>query len=220
MKLKRIIAVSFIGLLFLVGCTDTTNTPSKKVEDFLAKYQKMDNDVLTQLEVTMDSDTEMDADQKKEYKALMEKQYQNMSYKITDEKVEDDTATVDAEIEVYDYATSITKSKEYYTSHKDEFAEDKATITTPDDDTNKNAKTNDDTATNNETTTDDNTTTDNNTTDDVTGNKKFIDYKIKQLKDVTDKTTYTITFNLTKTDGEWTMDDITDADRQKLHGLY
>ena len=43
---------------------------------------------------------------------------------------------------------------------------------------------------------------------------------IKEMKDVTDKTTYQITFNLTKTDGEWTIDDITDADRQKLHGLY
>lgn len=180
--------MSLFGLLLLVGCSNTTNTPSKKVEDFLAKYQNQDQDVLTQLDLTLDSDTEMDEDQKKEYKALMTKQYQNLSYKITDEKVEDDTATVDVEIEVYDYATSITKSKEYFDQHKDEFLKD-------DDDNDKDK-------------------------DKDASNKAYIDYKIKELKDVTEKTTYQITFNLTKTDDEWTIDDITDADRQKLHGLY
>lgn len=177
--MKKLIAVC-LGLLLLVGCTNMANTPSEKVEDFLSKYQKLDDDVLTQLDVTIDNDSDMDDDQKKDYRALMEKQYQNLSYKIIDEKVEDDTATVDAEIEVYDYQTSITKSKEYFDENKDEFVTD----------------------------------------DDETGIKKYTDYKIKQLKDVTDKTTYTITFNLTKEDGEWKLQDITDTDRQKLHGLY
>jgi len=182
MKFKKIIIMLVIGLFIFAGCSDTTNTPSKKVEDFLAKYQNQDKDVLTQLELTLDSDTTMDAEQKKDYKALMTKQYQNLSYKITDEKQENDTATVEVEIEVYDYATSITKSKEYFDKHKDEFVKDES--------------------------------------NDAATSKAYIDYKIKEMKDVTDKTTYQITFNLTKTDGEWTIDDITDADRQKLHGLY
>lgn len=199
MKLKKIFVMSLLGLFLFVGCTDTTNTPSRKVEDFLAKYQNQDNDVLTQLELTLDSDTEMNDDQKKEYKALMTKQYQNLSYKITDEKVEDETATVETEIEVYDYATSITKSKEYFDQHKDEFLKD-------DEDANNEDNGNDD--------------SDTNTGADSAINEAYIDYKIKELKDVTEKTTYQITFNLTKVDGEWTIDDITDADRQKLHGLY
>lgn len=190
MKIKKLIFL-FIGLVLLVGCTDTTNTPSKKVEDFLSKYQKMDNDVLTQLDLIIDNDSEMDKDQKKEYKSLMLKQYQNLSYKITDEKQEDDTATVDVEIEVYDYQSSITKSKEYYNTHKDEFDDED----------------NDDTS-------DD---TDNDTT---SSSKKYIDYKIKNLKDVKDKTTYKITFNLTKENGEWVVDNLSDTDIQKLHGLY
>lgn len=183
MKIKKILFV-FLGLFLLVGCTNTmNNTPSDKVEEFLGKYQKMDDDVLTQLDVILDNDTEMDEGQKKDYRSLMEKQYQNLSYKIKDEKIEDDTATVDVEIEVYDYQTSITKSKEYYDTHKDEF--------TNDDD------------------------------DDDTGIKSYIDYKIKEMKNVTDKTTYTMTFNLTKDENdEWVVDDINDTDRQKLHGLY
>ncbi len=177
--MKKVVAI-IVALLLLVGCTNTMNTPSKKVEDFLEKYQKMDDDVLTQLDVIVDNDSEMDDDQKEEYKALMEKQYQNLSYKITDEKVEDDTATVDAEIEVYDYQTTTVKAKEYFDEHKDEFVTD----------------------------------------EDEEGIKKYTDYRIKELKDVTDKITYTITFNLTKEDDEWKLQDITDTDRQKLHGLY
>ena len=50
--------------------------------------------------------------------------------------------------------------------------------------------------------------------------KAFIDYKIKQIENVNDKTKYTITFNLEKKDGKWELKDITDEDRQKLHGLY
>ena len=180
MKLKKIFII-FLGMFLLVGCSDATNTPSRKVEDFLSKYQRLDNEVLTQLDLTLDTDVEMDEDQKKEYRALMEKQYQNLSYKITDEKVEEDTATIDVEIEVFDYRNSITKSREYYESHIDEFKSDK----------------------------------------DQTDTKNYIDYKIKEMKNVTDKATYTMTFNLTKDENNrWIVSDITDADIQKLHGLY
>ena len=48
----------------------------------------------------------------------------------------------------------------------------------------------------------------------------FITYKIKQLMDVTDKAKYEITFHLTKEDGEWKIEDLTDVDRQKIHGLF
>ena len=197
--MKKIVAIC-LGLLFLVGCSNTMNTPSKKVEEFLGKYQKLDDDVLTQLDVVMDNDAEMNDDQKKDYRSLMEKQYQNLSYKITDEKIDGDTATVDVEIEVFDYDTSINKSKEYYDSHKDEFKQD-------DNNDDKNS---------------DNVVEDakdkvEDTAEDL---KDFVEYKLKELKDVTDKTTYTMTFNLTKEDGEWKLQDISDTDRQKLHGLY
>lgn len=189
MELKKIFIV-FLGLFLLVGCTATDNTPSSKVEEFMDKYQRLDDEVLTQLDLTLDSDTEMNADQKKDYRSLMEKQYQNLSYKITDEKVEDDTATVDVEIEVFDYQTSITKSKEYYETHSDEFKSKEDDNVTPDDDNNADLK-------------------------------DYIEYKISEMKNVTDKATYTMTFNLTKDENnEWVLDDITDADRQKLHGLY
>lgn len=202
--MKKLLVIC-MGLLLLVGCSDTTNTPSKKVEDFLGKYQKQDDDVLTQLDLTLDSDTTMSEDQKKEYKSLLQKQYQNLSYKITDEKIEDDKATVEVEVEVFDYKTSMDKSKAYFEEHKDELMKD-------------NKKDNkDDNADTNTNDNNDNNDDNNNVIDDA---KAYIDYKISELKNVEDKTTYDITFNLTKKDGEWVVDDLSDADRQKLHGLY
>lgn len=122
MKLKKILAIC-LGIFILVGCTNTNNTPSKKVEDFLSKYQKLDDDVLTQLDLTLDNDQDMSDDQKKDYRALMEKQYQNLSYKIKNEETIGDISTVSVEIEVLDYATSISNSKKYFLEHRDEFKE-------------------------------------------------------------------------------------------------
>ena len=49
----------------------------------------------------------MNEEEKKEYKMLLEKQYQNLSYKIKNEEIVGNNATVEVEIEVLDYATSI-----------------------------------------------------------------------------------------------------------------
>lgn len=177
-KLLIILLATFV----MVGCSDTTNTPSRKVEDYLGKYQKMDDDVLTQLDLTLDSDTTMNDDQKKDYKSLLIKQYQNLSYKITDERVDDDKAEVDVEVEVYDYQTSNVKSKAYFEEHKDDII--------------------------------------GKLEEDIDEAKAYIKYKLDELKKVEDKTTYDITFNLTKEDGKWVVSDLSDTDRQKLHGLY
>ena len=58
------------------------------------------------------------------------------------------------------------------------------------------------------------------TLDKIDNISSFIDYKIKELKNVNDKTKYDLTFNLTKKDGKWKIDELSDEDRQKLHGLY
>lgn len=185
--MKRILlGLSFI-VLFIVGCTNTMNTPTKRVEELLGKYQKLDSAVLAQLDNVIAEDTTMTDEQKKEYRSLMEKQYQNLSYKIKGEEITGDDASVDVEIEVLDYATSINESRKYYSEHRDEFKDEDIDKT--------------------ETVIDDNT--------------KYIDYKIKELKNVTDKKKYDITFNLAKDkNNNWKLEDISDIDRKKIHGLY
>jgi hypothetical protein len=48
----------------------------------------------------------------------------------------------------------------------------------------------------------------------------YQDYKIKQLQKVTDRIKYTLDLSLTKTNDEWKLDDLSDMERQKIHGLY
>ena len=174
----------FIGVIILflaVGCGNMMNTPTKKVEEFLSKYQTQDEKVLAQLDEVISSAGTMTSKQKEKYREIMKKQYQNLSYKIKDETEDGDSATIEVEIEVYDYATSISETETYLTTNKDEFI-------------NK----------------------DTNEVDD----EKFMDYKLEQLDKVKDKVKYTINFTLVKEDNEWKLDDITEIDRQKLHGLY
>ena len=81
----------------------------------------MDKDVLSQLETILDKDKSLPKDIRDDYKALMQKQYQNLSYKIKNETVNGDTAVVDVEIEVFDYATTIEKAEKYRLEHVTEF---------------------------------------------------------------------------------------------------
>lgn len=179
-QVKKILLM--VSVLFLVvGCGNMMNTPTKKVEQFLSKYQTQDKTVLEQLDDVIEAAGTMVDDQKEEYRDLMKKQYQNLSYKIKDETEDGDSATVEVEIEVYDYGKAISEAETYLTTNRDEFL---------DEDTNE------------------------------IDSKKFLDYKISQMKDVKDKIKYTINFTLTKVDDEWQLDDLSDVDRQKLHGLY
>ena len=178
--MKKILSI-FALLLLVVGCGNMMNTPTKKVEEFLSKYQTMDEKVLTQLDEVIDSAGTMTKEQKEKYRDLMKNQYKNLSYKIKEETNDGDTSTVEVEIQVYDYATSISESETYLATNKDEFLD-------------KDTK--------------------------LVDEEKFMDYKLKQLSEVKDKVKYTINFTLNKVDGKWKLDDITEIDRQKLHGLY
>ena len=58
------------------------------------------------------------------------------------------------------------------------------------------------------------------TENDIVNAVKYMDYKIDNMSNITDKVTYTINFTLTKVDNEWRLTDLNDIDRLKLHGLY
>ena len=188
--MKKIFIISLLSLFLLTGCGNDMS-PTGAVEKFLSRYQKMDSEVLSQLDKVVSEDNEMSDDQKKEYKALMERQYQNMDYKIKNEEIEGDYATVDVEIEVFDYASSIEKSNQYYNDNKDMFDEVSHEENVDRDDGNI-----------------------------IDISSRFIDYKIEQMKNVSDKIKYTLTFELEKKDKEWKVLEISDIDRKKLHGLF
>ena len=116
--MRKIIIILSL-LIFLTGCENTLNTPTKKVENFLNEYQNLNPEVLKRLESSVEADN-LSKSQRKKYIGLLEKQYQNLSYKIVNEVVNDDNAIVDVEIEVLNYTYSIADSKKYYETHSDE----------------------------------------------------------------------------------------------------
>ena len=51
-------------------------------------------------------------------------------------------------------------------------------------------------------------------------NNKFWDYKLDKMFKAEDRIKYTIDFSLTKLNNKWHLDELLEADRQKIHGLY
>lgn len=117
-----------ISLFLLVGCESVMNNPTKRVEVFLNKYQTMDNEVLSQLDDTLNNDGTLTTTQKEAYKEIMKKQYQNLTYTIKDEEVDGDDATVKVEIEVYDFNKAMNDADSYLLDHQDEFIDENNNI--------------------------------------------------------------------------------------------
>ncbi len=180
MKIKNILLIFLLGLVLVTGCDNLMNTPTKKVENLLSKYQKNDEVVINQLGDTLLSDTVLSVSQKDKYKELMERQYKNLMYTVKNEAIDGKTAVVEVEIEVYDYNKAIVNSENYLLANQGEFQDETGNVDTT----------------------------------------KYNDYKLNAISDMKDRVTYTINFTLSKVDEEWIVDDLTEAERMKIHGLY
>ncbi|MBQ9024676.1 MAG: hypothetical protein IJ105_05655 [Bacilli bacterium] len=193
-------------VLLLSACSlGMSATPKQKVSEFLDKYKNQDNTILSQLDETIKTEYTND-DYRQRYKTLMTNQYKNMEYKIKDEIIEDNNAVVEAEITVFDYASAIRNANDYLNNNPNEFSTSNPTIDMDDADDETTKDSEDDKL----------DSTDNKDYDE----DKFIDYKLSQMENVNDTVTYTIEFTLTKVDGVWKLDSLSNADIEKLHGIY
>ena len=120
--MKKILLL-LVSLILVTGCNDMMNTPTRRVEEYLGKYQILDSTVLTELDNVVDNSDYSD-EYKEEYKELMIKQYQNLSYKIKNEQTNGDTATVIVELEVFDYNNALSEAEDYIDEHDSEFTDD------------------------------------------------------------------------------------------------
>ena len=211
-----------MAIVLLSGCS-FDNTPTKKVENFLDNYKNQDETVLTQLKEMVDTDPLMDETQKGTYTDIMKKQYEDLTYDIKDEVINGDTATVTAEIEVYDYYKINQDAQTYYNNNPNEFNNKNDNNNNNNDNNNNNGIVGDvvegakDVV---EGVTDAAEDAKDAVTDAATGESKFVEYRLGKIKDSKDRVKYTIDFTLTKVDDVWTLNDIDDTTRQKIHGLY
>lgn len=112
MKKYLFFFMSIFFSFFLVGC-DLGNTPASKVEDLLMKYQKLDDDIVSDIDNVLEEEN-LTNEQKERYKRLLESQYKNLSYKIKDEEIDGDNAVVTVELEVIDYKKAKEKTEEEF----------------------------------------------------------------------------------------------------------
>ena len=172
---------SILVLTNITGCeSNLMNTPTKRVETMLNNYITLNSEVIKDLDETILSDTTMTTSQKEEYRNVIKKLYQNMSYEIKDETIDGDDATVQVEIEVYNYKKIIDDANTYLQNNQSEFLKEDKTV-------------------------------------DI---EKFNNYKLSELKKSKDKVTYTMDLTLHKIEEKWVLDDLTDTEISKLHGMY
>lgn len=179
---KYLIIVMALLVVFITGCslTNMDNTPTKQVEKVLNNYKNQDETVVTQLDKIVATDITMTDAQKETYKNILKKQYSNMMYKVKDEIIDGDNATVTVQIEVSDFYKVIIASDEYLLTNASQFNNAEGTY----------------------------------------DNSLFIDYKLNKLDKATDKVTYTIDFSVLKLDDLWQVQPLSDADIEKVHGIY
>ena len=116
----RKLFLTFLVFFMIIGCNDTLNNPKDKVKQFFEKYQKLDNEVLMDLEYIIESKN-LNETEKNLYRENMRRQYKDLKYKIKEEEIYDDNASIIVEIEVYDYGEAIKKASDYFLKNQDLF---------------------------------------------------------------------------------------------------
>ncbi|MBQ7141087.1 MAG: hypothetical protein IJO32_06260 [Bacilli bacterium] len=179
--MKKIL-ISFLGvfLILTTGCDQIDNNPTKQVEDLMSKYQTMDDDVKDDLNTVIDTEENLNDEQRSRYKKLLEKQYKDLSYTIKDETIDGDNAIVEVEIQVTDLSKAMSEAEIYLDEHENEFLDDANQFS----------------------------------------QEKYTDYKLQKLEEADTKVKYTLELTLTKVDDEWEVDNLTETERQKIHGIY
>lgn len=119
MKNKIFGLILILSCFLLIGCGEEM-TPMQAVDDYLQRYVTLDDNIVDQLNEFVDND-EMTDDQKKTYKEILRNQYSSLTYTITNEKIDGDTAYVKARIKVRDLYKAQKEANKYYEEHKDEF---------------------------------------------------------------------------------------------------
>ena len=179
MKKLFLLLIGVMALFTLTGCDSLMNTPTKRVEALLNSYKTEDKKVLEQLDKVLLSETIMDSSLKERYRNLMLRQYRDLTYKIKNETIDGNNATVEVEIMVYDYNSAIKEVEDKVLNDKD-YVDESGNIKTT----------------------------------------KFNEEKIKRMEETKNRITYTINFTVAKIDNKWVVDDLTETERMKIHGLY
>lgn len=117
--MKKKLLIFLFVVLFITGC-GKMDKPSNEVDKLFINYNSLNSEVLIQLDSVLETENLTDA-QKDKYKTILKRQYEDLKYNILDEVINNDTAVVSVEIEVYNLNKAIEMSNKYLEENKEEF---------------------------------------------------------------------------------------------------
>lgn len=120
--MKKLFCI-LISVFILTGCGNMNNTPTKKVEALLSKYQSNDSEVMNDLDNVLLTDSNFTDDERNDYKEFMKKHYQDMTYKVKNESIDGDSASVEVEVTVRNYSNAVNEANDYRLNNASEFDE-------------------------------------------------------------------------------------------------
>lgn len=109
-----------LGIIFLLLTACGTNTPKGKAEEFLSRYNSLNDDVMVSINTAVAGESLSTTNQEK-YRKVLERQYKNMKYEVKDETVDGDKASVKVKVTVYDLYKSGLTSQDYLNNNTNEF---------------------------------------------------------------------------------------------------
>ncbi len=118
--MKRLVLV-ILSIFLIVGCSCTLmDTPAKKTEEYLNNYKNLDEDVLSDLDLSAEAEN-LSTENTDLYKETLKRQYQDLKYVIEEEDIDGDEATVTVKVTVYDLYRAGKEADEYLADNPDEF---------------------------------------------------------------------------------------------------
>ena len=99
----------WVLLLLLFGGCNLSNNPNSVVEDYLGRYQMLDDSIDIDYRDLV-GDVNINNSDIDVFNYYIKKQYRNMSYDIKETSIDGDKAKVTVEVEVYNYKDAINNS--------------------------------------------------------------------------------------------------------------
>ncbi len=124
--MKKIICL-LCAIILLTGCDfvkSLSNTPTKRVEELLKKYQTLSEEVLDDLDAVVAEEESFNSGQRDRYRDIVKNNYKKLTYAVKNEEIDGDDATVTVEIEVIDYYKIMYDADLYLNQNPDEFIVD------------------------------------------------------------------------------------------------
>lgn len=126
MKNKKIFIIIYIavflilaGFISLVLLGGNGKSPVSLTNIYMKKYQKLDKKTVSNIKYAFSD--ELTPTQEEKYQNIIKKQYEKITYQITNKQITESDALITVEFSVYDLASTMEKANNYIEVYSDKF---------------------------------------------------------------------------------------------------